>query len=52
LAVDYYGGGKGEWGAKWAIELADILATSWHVGNGGLLVSVLRGRIAELGWRI
>lgn len=54
LAVDYYVGEE-EWGAEWArkaVELADILATSWDVGDGGLLVSVLRRKMAELGWEV
>jgi hypothetical protein len=55
LAVDYYVGEKEERGAKWArkaVELAQILATSWDADDGGLLVSVLRGKMAELGWGI
>ena len=55
LAVDCYVGEKEERGAKWArkaVELAHILATSWDTDDGGLLVSVLRGKMAELGWGI
>jgi len=55
LAVDYYVGEKEEQGAKWArkaVELAHIRATSWDADDGGLLVSVLRGKMAELGWEI
>jgi len=55
LAVDYYVGEKEERGAKWArkaVELAHILATSWDADDGGLLVSVFRGKMAELGWGI
>jgi hypothetical protein len=55
LAVDYYVGEKEKLGAKWAskaVELADILATSWDADDGGLLVSVLRGKMAELGWGV
>jgi hypothetical protein len=55
LAVDYYVSEKEEQGAKWArkaVKLAHILATSWDADDGGLLVSVLRGKMAELGWGV
>ena len=54
LAVDYYVGEEEELGKKWAgkaAELADVLATSRGMdGDGGLLASVLRGKMNELGW--
>jgi hypothetical protein len=55
LGVDYYVGEKEERGAKWArkaVELADMLATSWDVGDGGRLASLLRGKMVELGWGV
>jgi hypothetical protein len=55
LAVDYYAGEEEEQGAEWArkaVKLADILATSWDVGDGGLLLSVLGRKMAELGWGV
>ena len=54
LAVDYYAGEE-EWGARWArkaVKLADILATSLDAGDGGLLLSVLTRKMAELGWEV
>jgi hypothetical protein len=55
LAVDYYAGEEEEQGAEWArkaVKLADILATSWDGGDGGLLLSVLGRKMAELGWGV
>jgi hypothetical protein len=55
LAVHYYADEEEEWGAEWArkaVKLADILAASLDVGDGGLLLSVLTRKMAELGWEV
>ena len=54
LGVDFYASQNEVPGSKWArkaVELAGVLETSKGVdGDGGVLASVLRTKMAELGW--
>jgi hypothetical protein len=56
LGVDFYASQREMPGNNWArkaVELADVLETSKGVdGDGGVLASVLRTNMAELGWNV